>query len=305
MEILKSLSVLILVISAGMASRYFRIFQKEDAKKLSSFVYYFSLPALFLVSISRLKILNIDKLLLLGSLGPIILVLLILLILYFLRLMKKDKFILYSLASVFGSNAFFGLALFENFKNGIHYQKAIITSSLLGMFGIVLSLLLFEYAASKVHFQKIFKKLGTNPLIIAILLGIIFSFLGFDKSILHDALSLLGKTATGVATFILGIFIYDHISWKTLQKSFGLSLFRFFALPTAGYILITILAYQQVFLSFDLKQFLILQTGIPAAISLAIFAERYNYKIKELTGLIIITSLFCFLLIGGLYFIYQ
>jgi len=305
MDILKSLSVLILVILAGIASRYFKIFQKEDAKKISSFVYYFSLPALFLVNISRLNILSINKLLLVGSLGPITLVLLVLLLMYFVRLIKKDNFILYSLASVFGSNAFFGLALFENFKGGLHYQKAIITASLLGMFGIVISLLLFEYSARKVSFKKIFNKLSVNPLIISIILGIIFSLFGFDQSFFHDALDLLGKTATGVATFILGIFIYDHISWQTLRKSLALSMFRFMALPAAGYILISILAYQQIFLSFDLKQFLILQTGIPAAISLAIFAERYNYKIKELTGLIIITSLFCFLLIGGLYFIYQ
>jgi len=147
--------------------------------------------------------------------------------------------------------------------------------------------------------------LSINPLIISIVIGLVFSILGFDKSFLHDALDLLGKTATGLATFILGIFIYDHISWKILQKSLGLSLFRFFVLPAAGYLLLSLILWQGIVISLDLKQFLLMQTGIPAAISLVIFAERYNYKVKELTGLIIITSVFCFLLIGGLYFVYQ
>jgi predicted permease len=305
MEILKSLSTLIIVILAGVSSRYFKIFKKEDTKKLSSFVYYFSLPALFLVNISRTDLLAIDPLLLIGSLGPILLLLSILLPLSLTKIISKDTFILCALSVVFGSNAFFGLALFETFNHGQHYQEAILASSILGMFGIILSLLFFEYSAHRVSIKNIFQKLSANPLIIAILLGIIFSILRFQNSFLHDALDLLGKTATGLATFILGIFIYDHFSWNTLKKSLGLSFFRALALPAAGFVVITLLERTVLPLSLALKQFLLIQTGIPAAISLAIFAERYNYRIKELTGLIIVTSTLCFLVIGGLFFVYQ
>lgn len=305
MEILKSLSTLIIVILTGVSGRYFKIFKKEDTKKLSSFVYYFSLPALFFVNISRTNLLAIDSLLLIGSLGPIILLLVILLALLLTKIISKDVFILYSLSVVFGSNAFFGLALFETFNHGQHYQEAILTSSILGMFGIILSLLLFEYSAHKVNINKILQKLRANPLIIAILLGVIFSILQFQNSFLHDALALLGKTATGLATFILGIFIYDHFSWNTLKRSLGLSVFRAVVLPATGFIVITLLERTIFSLSLALKQFLLIQTGIPAAISLAIFAERYNYRIKELTGLIIVTSALCFLVIGGLFFVYQ
>ncbi len=54
---------------------------------------------------------------------------------------------------------------------------------------------------------------------------------------------------------------------------------------------------------FELKQFLLLQTAIPAAVSLVIFAERYNYKIAEITGIVILTSLFSFGFITINYFL--
>jgi len=304
MEILRSLSILSLVIIAGVISRYFGIFQKDDSRKLSGFVYYFSLPALFLLNVSRLNLSSIDPILLVGSLAPILIVFSLLSALALLRCISKDNFVLFSLAVVFGSNSFFGLALFENLSGGIHYQEAIITSSVLGMSGIILSLILFEYAVSSINVSEIVSKLSQNPLIIAIFIGVVFSAIGFQQSLLHDALQLLAKTATGLATFILGIFIYDHISFKVLKSSIGISVFRFLSLPLTGYLVITFLDKYFTPVGAELKQFLIIQTGIPAAISLAIFAERYKYKVKELTGLIILTSVFCFLLLGGLFFVY-
>jgi predicted permease len=44
-----------------------------------------------------------------------------------------------------------------------------------------------------------------------------------------------------------------------------------------------------------LQRFLLLQSGIPAAISLAVFAERYEYKLGEITGMVIMTSILSFI----------
>jgi predicted permease len=109
--------------------------------------------------------------------------------------------------------------------------------------------------------------------------------------VVTNALSLLGKTAGGLAIFSLGIFIYDNFSLLSVKKAFMYSLFRSLALPISTYLVI--LVYMDI--NTDLQRFLLLQSGIPAAISLAVFAERYEYKLGEITGMVIMTSILSFI----------
>lgn len=57
--------------------------------------------------------------------------------------------------------------------------------------------------------------------------------------------------------------------------------------------------------STDLNQFLLLQSGIPSAVSLVVFAERYEYKIAEVAGMVILTSLLSFFGLTGLFCLAQ
>ena len=53
----------------------------------------------------------------------------------------------------------------------------------------------------------------------------------------------------------------------------------------------------------DVNAFLLLQSGMPAAISLVVFAQRYEYKTAEIAGFVILTSLFSFGVLSLLFFI--
>ena len=75
-----------------------------------------------------------------------------------------------------------------------------------------------------------------------------------------------------------------------VRKAFTYSLFRTLALPVATYLVIVFF----IDLNLELQKFVFLQSGIPAAISLAVFAERYEYKLAEITGIVIITSILSF-----------
>ncbi|OGI10554.1 MAG: hypothetical protein A2Y40_04435 [Candidatus Margulisbacteria bacterium GWF2_35_9] len=302
MDLIQSLLILMILVFLGAMSRRIRIFNDKDAKVLSSFVYYFSLPALFFVKISRLDISQIHPALFWGSIAPLIGIVLLLRIMVWLKIIDKHPFILFSVTVVFGSNAFFGLAFFEFFKNGLFFNNAIITSSFLGVFGIVGSILLFEHVENKRDYINILRNLIKNPLIISIIVGFACSLLKFNNSFLHNAFDLLGNAAPSIAIFSLGIFLYDHFSVKLSLDSLIYAIFRFIAIPIG--VLITIYVMEIIFqmdISFNIKQFLLLQSAIPAAISLVIFANRYNYKIPEITGLVIVTSLFSFPMMGLLY----
>ena len=290
MEVLKSLFTILIIVLLGIASRKTKIFSREHVKTLSSFVYYFGLPALFYVKLSTTNIPALDSTIILGSVLPILLITLVLYLLKIAKRISKEQFILFGLSISFGSNAFFGIAFFETLYDGKWLSNAIVAASAFGIVGIPLSLTLFEYATRKGKgFGFIFKAFR-NPLIIAIFLGISSSLLGFHLDALNNALSLIGKTSSGIAIFALGIFLYDNFSLKAAQKALTYSLFRMISLPLATWLLLVFIMRD----SPNLNQFLFLQSGIPAAISLVVFAERYNYKLPEVTGIVILTSVFSF-----------
>ncbi|MCJ7735556.1 MAG: AEC family transporter, partial [Anaerolineales bacterium] len=79
MEVLTSLFTILIIVLLGIFSRKTGIFKAEHAKTLSSFVYYFGLPALFFVKISSLDLSSLDLHLVLGILLPTALLLVVLL----------------------------------------------------------------------------------------------------------------------------------------------------------------------------------------------------------------------------------
>jgi predicted permease len=298
-EILNSLTVILVVALLGMLSRKTRIFSGEHIKIISSFVYYFALPSLFFVSISNTDLLSIDYKIAAGSLIPIFIVLLVLYVLKSLNVLSKDNFILLSLSICFGSNAFFGVAFFETLYGGKWLSIAVFMASILGLTGIVLALIYFEYANKKDKGWVFFLKILKNPLVISLFLGVLCSLFRIRFEVVTNALSLLGKTAGGLAIFSLGIFIYDNFSLQSVKKAFMFSMFRSLVLPISTYLVILFCMD----MNNELRRFLLLQSGIPSAISLAIFAERYEYKLAELTGVVIITSIFSFIGLLILFFI--
>jgi len=200
---------------------------------------------------------------------------------------------------VFGSNAFFGIAFFEALRGSEGLNFAIITASVLGPLGILGSLFFLEYANNKGQYFILLKKIFTNPLIISIVLGILISFIKTIPKGLLAPLELIGKTAGPIAIFALGTFIYDNFSYNYLAKAFKMTLFRITVLPLST-------IFTMIYISPNnnqLKEMLILQSGVPAAISLSILAKRYDYKIGEISNFVILSSLLSFFLLGILYYV--
>jgi malonate transporter and related proteins len=293
MEALNSLFPILVLVLLGILSRRIGIFAREHVKTLSSFVYYFALPALFYAKLSETDIAALDPDIVLGSVLPVILIMAILYLLKLLGRLTKDQFILLGLSISLGSYAFFGIAFFETLYDGRWFSSAVVAASAFGIVGIILSLTLFEYANSKGTGPGFVLKALRNPLIIAIFLGVISSLLGFRIGAVNSALTLLGKTASGIAIFVLGIFLHDNFSLQAARRSLSYSLFRIISLPIATYLLILVGMGGGP----DLSRFLFLQSGVPAAISLVVFAERYDYKLPEVTGMVILTSVFSFVVL--------
>ena len=299
MEVLTSLFTILVIVLLGITSRRLGVFKAEHAKTISSFVYYFGLPALFFTKISNLDLLTLDPLFVLGTLLPTICILALLLGLFALKILNKDTFILLGLSISFGSYAFFGVAFFETFRDGKWLDLSILAASLLGIVGIIITLSLLEFATHQEQRGGFLGKIFSNPLILSILLGAICSLLGLRLDFLYNAFSLVGQTASALAIFVLGIFIYDRFSWKTLIAALPYSLFRMIVLPLMTGITIWLFLP----ISGDVTQFLMLENGMPAAIALVVFAERYNYRITETAGVVSLTSMLSFASLTAIYYL--
>jgi len=298
MHVLFSLFTIAILIALGFLARKLSILSEEHTKGISSFVYYFALPALFFTKIANMNLWDFheDFIIIIGSLLPIAVIITFLLLFYVLNLIKKDVFVLLCLSIVFGSNVFFGITFFEASYGNDGLEFAVLTSSFLGPIGIILSIFLFEFATNKAHSGTFFIRIFTNPLIVAILLGLVFSMLHIHIQFLFSSLEMLGRTAGPLSIFVLGLFIYNNFSLLALKRSFKYSIFRLTILPIVTYLILLLLDVQ-----YDLKSFLFLQSGIPVAISLAIHSERFNYKNAEISGMVIGTSLGSFPVLYLLY----
>jgi predicted permease len=299
MEIFLALAAIAPVILTGFFSRKLKVITNEHARGLSFFVYYFSLPALFLVKMAELDLAKIDPVILLGSVLPIAILIGILLLLRIVKIISNDLFVMLALSVIFGSNAFFGIPFFESLRGEAGLEFGIITSSILGPLGILGSILLFECATVKKCGINFLKRVLWNPLILSILVGIILSLANFRVEFLFDALDLLGRTAGPVAIFTLGTFFYDNFSLSSLRASLLPAAFRIIFLPLATILIIYFFLESTV----ELRQLLVLQAGIPAAISLTVFAKRYDYRVGEISNFVILTSVANFLVLGVLFFV--
>ncbi len=299
MDVLTSLFTILIIVLLGILSRKLGIFKAEHAKILSSFVYYFGLPALFFVKISNLDLASLNPQIALGILLPTVFLLVLLLVLKWIKVLKKDSYILLSLSISLGSYAFFGVAFFETFQGGKWLENSILAASLLGVLGIITTLTLFEYANQKNQRKGFLRKIFTNPLILSILLGAFFSLTGLKLAFLNNAFNLVGQTASATAIFVLGMFIYDRISLEIIRQALPYSLFRMAALPITAWLTIRFLLPGAV----EINQFLLLENSMPTAIALVIFAERYDYKANTTAGIVSLTTILSFLGLTVVYYL--
>lgn len=299
MEIFFALGVLAVVVFLGWLSRRLGIISLGNTVGMSSYIYYFALPALFFPKIAQMNLTqDLDTAIILGSLLPIMSLLSVLLILKVTKLLSKKQFVLLALAVAFGSNAFFGITFFEALGGESGLNFAVLSSSILGPVGILLTIYIFEYATNRGEGWCFCGKLLRNPLILAILAGIVFSLLEIRIGFLFEGIEMLGKTAGPIAIFALGTFIHDNFSLKTMHNAVPFALFRLLVLPIAAFLVMTYVLDA----SAGLERMLILQSGIPAAISLAVFARKYDYHVAEISNLVVLTSLGSFLVLGVAYF---
>lgn len=282
---------ILLLMGIGFASRKFGILKAGDERVLSSYVYYFALPALFIVDMAQTSFVTETLIFIFAGIIPIFLVVIVFTLLYVVLKISKDKFYLLTLCTIFGNTAFFGIPFVTfAFPSIQSEQIATLSAATIGIAAISVSIALLELYrlenASKLEGLKhVGKRLAKNPLIISIFVGILISLVGVDiPSPFATFLHMVGGTTSAVAVFMLGAFLYGK-KYSNLKLGFGLSLLRIVLLPIVALATLTLFE-----LPLMQESVIVLMHAMPVAVALSVLSERYNFHRETVASLTLVSS---------------
>jgi len=289
---IRTIVPILLLMILGFFSRKIGILKSGDERVLNAYVYYFALPALFLVDLAETDFTPENLRFIFAGIVPIIGVVAIYTSLYLVHRFSKDTLYLFILSTVFGSLAFFGIPfLMFAFPTTEGEHLATISASTISMVSVMISITVLElYKLEKSTIwdgiKRMAKRLSKNPLIISILSGILLSITGIEiPTPIATSLHMLGSTTAAVAIFLLGVFLYGR-KYSNMVKAIKLSLLRIVFLPIIAFLTTIMLN-----LSSLERATLVLMHAMPIAISMIVLSERYDFHKETIASLILVSSI--------------
>ena len=290
--VVRTILPIFLLIGLGFFSRKMNILKSGDERVLSAYVYYFALPALFLVNMAETDFISETLRFIFVGIIPVLIAVLIYVFSYLVFRFMKGTLYLLILSTVFGSLAFFGIPfIMFAFPTAEGEHLATLSAASISIVSVTISIAVLElYKLEKSPIWKGLKlvamRLSRNPLIMSIFSGILISIVGVDiPSPIASSLHMLGGTTSAVAIFMLGVFLYGR-KYTNMVDALKLSLLRILFLPIVALLATTLFRLPSLE-----KSILVLMHGMPVAISMIILSERYDFYKETIASLILISSL--------------
>ena len=283
---------ILLLMGIGFLSRKIGILKLGDERVLSAYVYYFALPALFLIDLAETRFVAETLNFIFAGIIPVFVVITIYGLLYAVFRFSRNTFYLLTLSTIFGSLAFFGIPFVTfAFPQQQTERLATLAAATIGIVAIAVSITILELyrlgESSKIEgLKQVATRLVRNPLIVSIAAGILISVVGVEiPSPVSTFLHMTGGTTSAVAVFMLGAFLYGK-RYVNLTVAFGLSLLRIAFLPAVA--LATLMLFKLPTVD---QSVLVLMHAMPVAVSLSVLSERYDFYKETIASLTLISSL--------------
>ncbi len=254
---------------------------------LNKFVLYLALPALIFSSLYKT---NLNESISIEPIGLNILLVSItlLLIAWISRLfnIKRELANAYLFGGFFGNVAFIGfpfiLSLDENAGATLSVLVAIHVCV-----AFTLGVYFLEHSKHKnVSYTRILYRILINPLIHSVLLGALFAFFSIPlPSMVENAISMLGSSASPVVLVALGMFMTDHIRFeRDMIHSLGISVIKLILMPL---LFLFTASQMNITSSFNIS---ILEAAMPVAVMNFALSEIYPIHKKIIANAIIIST---------------
>lgn len=284
------------IIAAGWLMRKFNVVKDSWINILNSFTYYVSLPALIVASFWEINFLDKNYLfvIFLSLITIVLFSLLVFIALHFLKISRTLKASIFLSATV-GNTIYMGFPLVEMAFGKELLPSAALVGVIYLIIPILASIFIIKYWHSRDH--KITKHLLEflrNPLMISVFVGVALSFVNFDIAVINSvkkAFAMLGATASPVALFTLGEFLYGKFLKKDLNLVFFTSFLKIIIFPMAVAVVGGFFIMSQ-----DNIDMPVLLASMPVAVTTFVIAEKFNLD-KELVGnSLFISTIFSFII---------
>lgn len=194
------------------------------------------------------------------------------------------------LVLAFGNITYLGIPVLVNTMGPQAMGSAVILTSIYLFWMFSLALILIEVAGEgKLHLQSILIKLVTNPLLIAVILGILASMLKLSpQSSFMKSLDMIAQSVTAVVLLSLGIFMGSQKigSLKEWLPVFGLAMLIMVVFPGIFYLLIRGGSLPKMELTCS-----ILDAAMPMGLTAYALTQQYGLNAK-LAGRLVLLSTF-------------
>ncbi|MGB9718462.1 MAG: AEC family transporter [Thermoproteota archaeon] len=289
--VLRTTIPLSLLMGLGFFSKKAGFLKHGDERVLSAYIYYFALPALFIVDLSRIKFTEENVRFIVAGILPMLISITAFILVYFILHLSKETLYLLTLSTNFGSTVFFGIP-FIAFAFPVEGETlAALSASMIGVVGVTASITALELhrmscAPITDGVKATLRRLSRNPLILSILTGLILSLANITiPDIIAIPLHMLGSTTVTVAVFMLGVFLHGR-KYADTSRAFKLSLTRIILLPFLTVILSPIFNLTGI-----QRAVLVVMNGSPLAVSMMVLSERYGFYEDTIASLILIESI--------------
>lgn len=291
-----------LIIFFGWLSRKVKISGDDWTSVLNNFAYYVSLPALIITSFWNFDFLKIESLwLIFASLLTICLFsFVVFFFLHFLSITRKEKAAIF-LAATTGNTVYMAFPLIELGFGRNYLPAGALIASIYLIIPILFAIFIINYWDDQE--RKILPHLYNflkNPLIVSVFAGVILSFVKIEFSLIESmrkTLIMLGATASPVALFALGGFLYGRFLKKGIAEAFLISFLKIIVAP-----LVIFFGLVYFYPTSNLGIFTLL-ASMPTAVTTFVIAEKFNLD-KDLVGnSILISTILSFLVIPVVFFL--
>ncbi len=276
------------LMALGYLSRLRGVLRAGDERVFSSYLYYFGLPALLIVDLSETALTREAVGLMALNLAPMALVLLVLMLVHLVFRLERETLILLVVVASFGSLGFYGLPFVSFALPSIEAERlATLSVASINSVGFILTVLVLEaYAGGGSAHREVASSLARNPLILSILAGMGLSVMGVSlPAPIASSLHMIGASTSPVAIFMLGVFLFGR-DYGSLRDAAAISAMRLVLLPAVA------VAVCQLYGVSELgRTVMVLMYGTPLAVSMIVLSERYGFREKTVSSVILVSSL--------------
>ena len=284
------------IIASGWACKKFRIVDEVWIEVLNKFAYYVSLPALIVTSFWTIDFLHPGsvRLMIESALTSVGIVLVLWAIIALLPLSPKLKSSIL-LVAVTGNTVYMGFPIIGSAFGDQLLSLGTLAATIYLIVPLLLTIGAIQWWVSSEHsFISQLVSFVKNPLFIAAVVGVALSFVHSNLLLLHtlrQALVMVGSTASPVALFALGAFLYKRFLKRRVGLVVSASLLKVVVMPLG----LLALGVSGTLLSWT--PLLVIIAAMPIAVTTFVVAQQFKLDETLVSNALLVSTVLSFVTI--------